>query len=189
MSRTGANRSHLCTPRMTSLYQLFPAMGARCQRYNDDPEGRRLEYKDNLTKHKAHLRCNNLVRLGDTRQAPARGDLSPHSQLRAYPQMNPPSQGQPSPQRICPQAWTYPLVSLAGAATTSSQGNQRVSPSIHHHRSRGRLSSNIASIRKVKVSGDKGRPRSSPLEHEEQHVRTAPPPRTLPSKFPQTFRN
>ncbi|CBJ25482.1 conserved unknown protein [Ectocarpus siliculosus] len=36
-------------------------------RYNDGLDGDRLEYADNVTKHRAQVRSNNLTRLGDSR--------------------------------------------------------------------------------------------------------------------------
>lgn len=36
-------------------------------RYNDGLDGKRLEHADNITKHRAQVRSNNLTRLGDSR--------------------------------------------------------------------------------------------------------------------------
>lgn len=36
-------------------------------RYNDGLDGDRLEHADNITKHRAQVRSNNLTRLGDSR--------------------------------------------------------------------------------------------------------------------------
>ncbi|CAN0355602.1 unnamed protein product, partial [Phaeothamnion confervicola] len=36
-------------------------------RYSDGYDGQRLKYHDDMVKHRARVRANNLIRLGDTR--------------------------------------------------------------------------------------------------------------------------
>lgn len=45
----------------------YPKLRVLGDRYDDGLDGARLEYADNITKHRAQVRSNNLTRLGDSR--------------------------------------------------------------------------------------------------------------------------